>query len=159
MIHYALKCADNHKFESWFQSAAGFDKLKAAGMVACAICGSSAVDRDVMAPRVSQGSEAPEPRSKPQDQTQGETRAKPQERPLSAPASPAEQALAEIKKHIETTSDYVGGDFAREARAIHSGEAPKRAIYGEARPEEARKLAEEGVPIAPLPFRPGRKSN
>ncbi|MGY3439210.1 MULTISPECIES: DUF1178 family protein [unclassified Marinovum] len=155
MIHYALKCTDNHKFESWFQSAAAFDKLKGAGMVACAICGSSAVDRDVMAPRVSQGSEAPGPQAKPQDRPQNG----PHKGQLSGPASPAEQALAEIKKHIEKNSDYVGRDFAREARAIHLGEAPERAIYGEARPEEARKLAEEGVPIAPLPFRPGRKSN
>lgn len=145
MIHYALKCSDDHRFESWFQSAQAFDKLKAAGMVACAVCGSSAVDRDIMAPRVSQGSAKPEARAKPA--------------PLSAPASPAEQALAELKAHIEKTSDYVGREFAREARAMHDGDVPLRSIHGEARPEEARKLVEDGVSIAPLPFRPSRKSN
>jgi len=145
MIHYALKCSDDHRFESWFQSAQAFDKLKAAGMVACAVCGSSAVDRDIMAPRVSQGSAKPEARAKPA--------------PLSAPASPAEQALAELKAHIEKTSDYVGREFAREARAMHDGDVPLRSIHGEARPEEARKLVEDGISIAPLPFRPSRKSN
>ena len=47
----------------------------------------------------------------------------------------------------------------REARAMHQGDAPERSIYGEARPEEARQLLEDGVPVAPLPFLPGRKTN
>lgn len=145
MIHYALKCHEDHRFESWFQSAAAFDKLQAAGLVACAICGTSKVDRDLMAPRVSQGASKPA--------------AEPRDKPLSTPSTPAEQALAKLKAHIERTSEDVGRNFAREARAIHTGEAPSRAIRGEAKPEEARQLVEEGVPIAPLPFRLGRKSN
>ena len=83
----------------------------------------------------------------------------PPDRPLSAPASPAEQALAELRKHVEQNSDYVGGRFASEARAMHEGSAPERAIYGEARPDEARALIEDGVPVAPLPFNIGRKTN
>ena len=79
--------------------------------------------------------------------------------PLTTPASPAEQALAKLKAHVEANSDYVGMEFASEARAIHEGDAPERSIYGEAKPDEARKLIEDGVPVAPLPFRPGRKSN
>lgn len=145
MIHYALKCSEDHRFESWFQSAQAFDKLKVAGMVSCSVCGSTEVDRDLMAPRVSQSKSKAEDTHKP--------------RPLSAPASPAEQALAELKAHVEKNSDYVGRDFAREARAMHGGEVPQRSIHGEARPEEARKLVEDGIPIAPLPFRPNRKSN
>lgn len=146
MIHYALKCKEDHRFESWFQSAAAFDKLKAAGMVACAVCGSTQVDRDLMAPRVSQGGKRKQAPERPAA-------------PLSAPASPAEQALAELKAHVEKNSDYVGRDFAREARAMHEGEQPQRSIHGEARADEARKLVEDGISIAPLPFRPGRKSN
>lgn len=145
MIHYALKCSDNHRFDSWFQSAEAFDKLKAAGMVACSICGSTQVEKDIMSPRVAQKSSAK------QDA--------PTDRPLSAPACPAEQALAELKSHIEKNSDYVGKDFVKEARAMHSGDAPERSIHGEARPEDAKKLIEDGVPVAPLPFRPSRKSN
>ena len=144
MIHYALKCSDDHRFDSWFQSAAAFDKLNAAGMVACSVCGSTTVDRDLMAPRVAQGKSAEK---------------KPAARLLSAPASPAEQALAALKAHVEKTSDYVGRDFAREARAMHEGEVPQRSIHGEAKAEEARKLAEDGIAVMPLPFRPNRKSN
>lgn len=144
MIKFSLRCADGHDFESWFQSTEAFDTLKAGGHLVCAVCGSTDVEKAVMAPRL------------------GTARAPVQEGKagsLSAPASPAEQALAALKAHVEANSDYVGMEFAREARAIHEGTAPERPIYGEARTEEARRLIEDGVPVAPLPFRPGRKSN
>lgn len=153
MIQYALKCPDGHQFDSWFQNAAAFDKLRQAGMVTCAVCGSGDIEKAIMAPRVRPARSAVPPGQ------ETELVAAPKERPLSAPASAAEQALAEIKKHIEANSDYVGKNFAKEARAIHSGDAPERAIYGEANADEAKSLIEDGVPVAPLPFRPGRKSN
>ena len=143
MIQFTLKCSDGHQFDSWFQSAEAYETLKSAGHVACAVCGSERVEKAVMAPRISTARKA-------EAHSAG---------PLSAPASPAEQALAALKKHVEKNSDYVGLEFAREARAIHDGEAPERSIYGEAKPDEAKKLIEDGVPVAPLPFRPGRKSN
>jgi hypothetical protein len=143
MIRFSLKCSDGHQFDSWFRSAEAYEALKTAGHVACAVCGTADVDKAIMAPQVSTA-------RKKDARAAG---------PLSAPASPAEQALAELKAHVEANSDYVGMEFAREARAIHDGEAPERAIYGEARPEEAKRLIEDGVPVAPLPFRPGRKSN
>lgn len=148
MIKYTLKCSKDHRFDSWFQSAEAFDKLKAAGMVSCGICGETEVEKAIMAPRVRPArSAATEP-------------AEAEEIPaLSAPSGEAEQALAALKKQIEENSDYVGKDFAREARAIHEGDAPERAIYGETNPEDARSLIEDGVPVAPLPFRPSRKSN
>jgi len=113
-------------------------------MVTCAICSSSKVEKTIMAPSVqSSRSKAVEP-------------AAPK---LSTPSSPAEQALAALKKQVEDNSEYVGLNFAREARDIHEGVAPDRAIYGEAGPEDAKKLIEDGVPVTPLPFRPGRKTN
>ena len=145
MIHYALKCSDGHSFESWFQSASAFDKLFAAGLVTCAVCGTTAVEKAMMAPPVRSARKA--------------VPAGGESRPLSAPASPAEQALAELRRRIEATSDYVGRDFAAEARAIHDGDAPQRSIHGEARADEARALVEDGIPVAPLPFRTGRKNN
>ena len=86
---------------------------------------------------------------------------KPSEKPtpLSSPASTAEQALVALKKRIDEHSEYVGNNFVREARDIHDGLAPERLIHGEARPEEARKLLEDGVPVAPLPFVARQKSN
>ena len=148
MIQYALKCAEGHAFDSWFQSAEAYDKLAAAGMVACAVCGSDKVEKAMMTPRVGQSRKAAEPAPEPQT-----------DRPLSKPASAAEQALAALRRKVEETSDYVGLNFATEARAIHEGAAPERPIYGEAKPEEARALIEEGVPVAPLPFTPNRKTN
>lgn len=157
MIKYTLKCTNDHRFDSWFQSAAAFDKLKAAGMVACAVCGDTNVEKAMMAPRVRPARSAA---AKPQETT-------PDPAPeavstpglLSQPASPAEQALKELRDHVEANSDYVGKDFASEARAMHDGDAPERPIYGEAKVEEAKALIEDGVPVAPLPFNIGRKTN
>jgi hypothetical protein len=81
------------------------------------------------------------------------------EKPLSAPASPAETAIARIRAKIEAESDYVGLNFASEARAIYEGDAPERSIYGEAKAAKAKSLIEDGVPVAPLPFIPNRKAN
>lgn len=145
MIQYSLKCSEGHSFESWFQSAAAFDKLSASGLVNCAICGGNQVEKAMMTPRVRPARSA----AGSQDT----------ERPLSAPASPAEQMLAELRKNIEQNSDYVGKDFAAEARKMHLGETPERSIYGEARVEEAKALLEDGIPVSPLPFLPNRKAN
>ena len=141
MITYTLKCEHGHTFDSWFQSAEAFDKLHAAKMVTCSVCGALGVEKAVMAPRVRPAREAaPRP-----DTVKAS-------RPLSAPASPAEQALAELRKMVEKISENVGDNFAKEARRIHEGEAPERSIYGEAKPEEAKALIEEGIPVAPLPW-------
>lgn len=138
MIRYSLTCAEGHDFESWFASAAAFDDLTARGLVSCGICGGSKVSKALMAPSVTQ---ADAPRS------------------LRQPQSKTEEALAALRREIEANSEYVGTDFASEARRMHEGDTPERAIHGEARPEEARKLVEDGVPVAPLPFLPRSKAN
>ena len=148
VIQFALKCDQDHRFDSWFQSSEAFDKLKSASMVTCAVCGSAQVDKAVMAPRVRDSKSAAGVPAAPADAG-----------PLSTPANAAEQALAALKKQVEENSEYVGMNFAREARDIHDGTAPERLIHGEARPDEAKKLIEDGVPVSPLPFVPGRKAN
>ena len=140
MIRYRLKCDKGHEFDSWFASMAAYDSLRGAGHVACAICGSAQVEKALMAPSVSSDEKAEE------------------NTPLAAP-SPQDalaEKLAAWRRHVEANSDYVGLEFAREARAMHEGEAPERAIWGEAKLDEARALIEDGVPVAPLPF--GRKT-
>lgn len=145
MIRYALKCDQDHAFDGWYRSAGAFDALLAAGHVACVVCGSTRVEKAVMAPlvRPARRAAAPEPAGPAESPAPG---------PLSAPASPAEQALGELRRRIEASSENVGRDFAREARAIHEGEAEARPIIGEAAPEEAKSLIEDGVPVAPLPW-------
>ncbi len=145
MIRYTLNCANGHRFESWFQSATGYDALREAGHVACAVCGSSDVEKSLMAPAVRPSRAVAE--------------SQPAARPLAAPASDVEAALAELRRQVEQNADYVGLNFAAEARRIHLGEAPERSIYGEAKPDDARRLIEDGVPVAPLPFIPPRKTN
>ena len=78
-------------------------------------------------------------------------------RPLDRPGSRLEAAMRELRRQVEQNSDYVGESFATTARAMHEGSIPERSIHGEARPDEARKLIEDGIPVAPLPFRAGRK--
>jgi len=141
MIQFSLRCPNDHRFDSWFQSAEAYDKLAAAGMVSCAVCGADGVRKAPMAPRVASSREDAAAR------------------PLSQPRSAAEQAVAELRRRIESGSEDVGRNFVREARAIHAGEAPERPIRGEARLDEARKLLEDGVPVMPLPFMNARKTN
>ena len=162
MIQYTLKCADGHRFDSWFQSAAAFDKLKIAGHVTCAFCGSADVEKAIMSPRLNskENSKSTEPaQTDAPQQTPAPIDEAPKPVSLSRPGSDVEAAIAKLKAHVEANSDYVGKDFAKEARAMHTGDAPERAIWGETKPEEAKSLIDDGVPIAPLPFTPTRKTN
>lgn len=138
MIQYDLKCDKGHRFSSWFQSAAAFDVLSEAGHLTCAVCGSSNVEKALMAPRVADKS--------------AETK------PQLTPSAP-EEALAKLRRHVEENADYVGNRFAEEARSMYLGATPERAIYGEANGAEAKALIEDGVPVAPLPFVPKNKAN
>lgn len=150
MIRYTLKCEQAHVFESWFQNAGAFETLRDGGHIACPECGAVTREKAVMAPRVrTSRAGAPADPAPPSD---------PAQRPL-APADKSEKALAALRSEIERNSDYVGTRFATEARRMHDGDIPQRSIHGEARLDEARKLLESGVPIAPLPFMPQRKLN
>lgn len=152
MIRYALKCSNDHGFESWFQSAKAFDTLVASHMVNCPTCDDTEIKKVLMAPRVSTArkkTEAPVP-SSPEPQKPMMT---------NSPDPKLAEALKTLREHVEKNSDYVGDRFASEARAMHDGTKPHRAIYGEAKPEEAKKLIEDGVPALPLPFIPRQKTN
>jgi hypothetical protein len=141
MIRYSLRCAQSHDFDSWFQSASGFDTLLTAGQLACPVCGDAGIEKTLMTPSVRPARKAGQPVK------------------LSEPQTEAEAAMAQMRAHIEANSDYVGVNFAAEARRMHEGEIDQRSIYGEAKPEEALALLEDGVQVAPLPFMPSRKAN
>ncbi|MGR3500344.1 MAG: DUF1178 family protein [Limimaricola soesokkakensis] len=140
MIRYDLTCKNGHAFDSWFASASAYDALERAGQLSCAVCGDARVSKALMAPSVSENVKGPARR-------------------LSEPGNPLERAMAELRRKVESSSDYVGDAFAREARAMHEGKTPERAIHGEARLDEARRLIEDGIPVAPLPFAPKRRTN
>lgn len=146
MIRYALKCRNDHGFESWFKSADAYDSLKAAGLVVCPECQDASVEKSLMAPQVRPGRTSTQPDAPKQ--------------PMSNAHDPnLVKAIRQLREHVEKNSDYVGDRFVKEARAMHEGDAPHRSIYGEVRADEARKLMEDGVPALPLPFIPRQKTN
>lgn len=151
MIRYALRCENGHNFDSWFPSADKYDALCAAGHVTCPVCGTAAVSKAPMAPPVG-SSTAPEARPAPPgppDAAEGG----------AALAVRAAEAAARLRAHLEASTEDVGRRFAEEARAIHAGTAPGRAIRGEATLREARDLREDGIDALPLPFAPRRALN
>jgi hypothetical protein len=150
MIRFTLTCKAGHGFDSWFQSDAAFGALQAAGQLACPVCGAVEVEKSLMAPSIVPTRASPSPPAI--EQAAGRAT-------LTEPQSELEAAIATLRRQIEENSDYVGMNFAAEARRMHDGDAPSRAIHGEARPDEARALIEDGVPVAPLPFLPARKVN
>ncbi len=146
MIRYALHCDKAHEFESWFPSSDSYEAQRKQGFVACPVCGSTKVDKALMAPQVARKDRAPA--------------AEPAPAPPApvAVVSPVDQELRaklrELREHIVKTADPVGERFAEEARKIHYGESEHRSIYGQATPEEARELAEEGIEFHALPVLP-----
>lgn len=164
MIRYTLKCSEDHSFESWFASATAFETLQAAGQLSCPHCGSDHVTKSLMTPRVSTARKSTA--SAKGDETQASTTQTAPQRPKDthmtseqSTAHDTEATLAAMRDHIEKNADYVGTDFTAQARAMNDGDAPARAIYGEAKIEDAKSMIEDGVPIVPLPFLPKRKLN
>lgn len=139
MIRYALACEAAHEFEGWFGSSEDFDDQLARGLVACPVCDSKAVAKQIMAPAVAG--------------TKRNTS------DLPAPMrSMVMEAMGQVRRHVEENFDYMGDAFAGEARAIHEGRSEDRGIYGEATPAEVKALTEDGVRIAPLPPAAPKKS-
>ena len=135
MIRYALRCDQAHRFDGWFASSAAFDEQQRAGQIVCPECGSTDVDKAMMAPSVATA------------------RAKDRVRLAAhhAMKNDALDALRKVREHVLENADYVGDRFAEEARKIHYNEVEPRGIYGEATAEEAKGLVEEGVAFQPLP--------
>lgn len=156
MIRFTLQCPDGHRFDSWFRDNGAFEALSAAGELSCPACGSTAIAKGLMTPRVRPARAAEAARA---EATAEATASDPTAQGPLAPANARERALAALRARVEAEADYVGMGFVREARAMHEGRRPTRPIYGEAKPAEAIELIEDGVPVAPLPFAPTRKLN
>jgi len=160
MIHYQLRCSAGHAFDGWFQDSAGFDRQAKAGLVECPHCGATQVERALMAPaiRKSRRKALPAPAPAPDPAPEAPTAATPETPPARVAAGPMPAQLVALlqrmRAEVEKNCDYVGNEFAEEARKIHMGETAPRGIYGEATDAEAEALAEEGVEIARLPWVP-----
>lgn len=160
MIRYALACAKGHEFESWFADSSAYDKQAKRGLVACPHCGSTKVEKAIMAPRLA--SARKRDRVVPNEQPATPTTEKAQEKAPVAMISPQEQELRgklkELRDHLTKNADHVGTKFPEEARKMHYGETEHRSIYGEASPEDAKALAEEGIEFHPLPILPDERN-
>lgn len=151
MIHYQLRCEQEHEFDGWFKDSSTFDKQAKRGLVECPICGGTKVTRALMAPAVSTRETAPAQAPEPAQPA-------PQQMPVPAPGTrvPARMIamLQRMREEVEKHCDYVGEEFAEEARRMHRGESDRRGIYGETTKDEAESLAEEGIEIASIPWVP-----
>ena len=130
MIAYSLRCHRGHEFDGWFHDSAAFDKQSGSGHLSCPSCNSIRIEKAIMAPAVAG--------------TKKSVRSK-------AEAKQMRQFATGLRKYVQENADYVGPNFAEEARKIHYGETPNRHIYGEATHKEAKELVEEGLDVAPLP--------
>ncbi len=140
MIRYALACEHGHAFEGWFGSSSDFDDQQDRGLLECPVCATRAVSKQIMAPAVA-GTK----------KRGGEDQAEPMRAMMM-------EAMGRVRAHVEENFDYMGDKFADEARAIHEGRSEERGIYGEATPKQVRALVEDGVPVAPLPMAPPKKT-
>jgi hypothetical protein len=154
MIRYSLRCERDHAFDSWFQDSSAYDAQVKRKLVSCPVCGSVQIEKAIMAPRIvgKKGRDRAEPNP---------TLPVPAEAPAAAP-TPLMMAqerelrakLKELRDHIVKNADNVGEKFPNEARKMHYGDIEHRPIYGEASPEEARSLVDEGIEVSPLPVLP-----
>ncbi|MBA7471627.1 MAG: DUF1178 family protein [Bradyrhizobium icense] len=151
MIRYTLRCEQDHSFESWFQNSAAYDSQVKRKLVTCPVCSSTRVEKAIMAPRIvgKKGRDKAAPVAAPAEAAVSESTSlmMAQERELRA-------KIKELRDHIVKNADNVGERFPNEARAMHYGDKEHRPIYGEASPEEARALVDEGVEVSPLPTLP-----
>ncbi|HLI21624.1 MAG TPA: DUF1178 family protein [Stellaceae bacterium] len=158
MIVFTLKCDEGHEFETWFRDGAAYERQARRGLVTCPDCGSTAVEKAPMAPRLGRSSKSdPAPQPRPKAPAAGAAAPMPPAPMMpDRPPTPAEfrRALQVLRRHIEANCENVGKGFAEEARRIHRGEAKARGIYGDATPAEAKKLADEGIEIAAIPWVP-----
>ena len=135
MIKYSVRCGKDHVFEAWFKDSGTFDAQSKSGDIVCPQCGNNLVVKAPMAPRIVKSQ---------QSDVLHESRAR-------EVAERILEAAVEMRKEVEANCDYVGGQFADEARKIHYGEADERGIYGEASDEETQELDDEGIDVIKLP--------
>lgn len=165
MIHYQLRCtstAEEHAFDGWYKDSAAFDTLAAAGLVECPVCGGTEVARALMAPAIPKKGrparnavvpmpappvEAPRAPAESSGQPAGQAAAGPMPAQMRA-------MLQRLRQEVERNCDYVGADFAEEARRMHNGESERRGIFGEATDAETEALRDEGIEVARIPWVP-----
>jgi len=139
MIRYSLRCEQDHDFDMWFADSATFDALVQDDHVMCPECGSAQVRKALMAPGIAKGQQA-----------------------RAVPDAPARREIAKMiseyraKVMAETTD--VGRRFPEKVRDMHEGLIDHAPVRGQATPEEAKSLVEDGIGILPIPVEPPKEN-
>jgi hypothetical protein len=165
MIHYQLCCESGHEFDGWFKDSNNFDRQVKRGLVNCPVCGSDEIRRALMAPGIRKkgGGAAPVIEADPALRAAGGPAAGASPARPPAPGNQSaggvmpdqvRAALLKLRAEVEKNCDYVGPEFANEARRIHNGEAPPRGIYGESTEAEVEALEDDGIGVAQIPWLP-----
>src|SRR5262249_51238561 len=128
MIVFTLRCHDGHEFETWFRDGATYERQAKRGLVTCPDCGSTKVEKAVMAPRLGPSPKpAPPPREIQREEAPRAIASEGEAAPVAPPAAapepdrpptPAEfrRALQVLRNYVETNCENVGKGFADEAR-------------------------------------------
>jgi hypothetical protein len=154
MIRYSLHCERDHAFESWFQDSSAYDAQVKRKLVSCPVCSSVQIEKAIMAPRIVGKKGRDRVESAPAVPAPAEAPATASTPLMMAQERELRVKLKELRDHIVKNADNVGEQFPNEARKMHYGDIEHRPIYGEASPEEARSLVDEGIEVSPLPVLP-----
>jgi hypothetical protein len=158
MIRYALICDEGHSYESWFATSSSFDMQAKRRLVSCPVCGSTRVEKQIMAPAVQGARKETEVAS--QETNVPETSAvepAPDESQSALSTEPSRKLRAlvhALHEEVKTKTEDVGNRFALEARKIHYGDAQERGIRGTTTPQESAALSDEGISVHALPALP-----
>ena len=156
MIHYDLQCGGDHRFDGWFRDSASFERQAAHGLLECPVCGDTKVARALMTPSVPRKGRALVPVQPKAPPPAPPPAASPGPVAVAGPRMPdhVRAMLMRMRHEVERNCDYVGEEFADEARRIHNGESEARGIYGEASSDEVEALAEDGIEVQQIPWLP-----
>jgi hypothetical protein len=158
MIHYQLRCtstAEEHAFDGWYKDSAAFDTLAKAGLVECPVCGGTQVARALMAPAIPKKGRPARNAAMPAPVPPAESPPGPAAQAAAGPMPAQMRAMLQrLRQEVERNCDYVGADFAEEARRMHNGESERRGIFGEATDAETEALREDGIEVARIPWVP-----
>ena len=180
MISFTLRCSNDHVFDGWFRGGDDYERQLRNGLLTCPVCGDATIAKALMAPNVStsrtkdkvahevhqamaQAKVAMDADKAEKSGVDGEvlpaqattasvtTAAGPSLKNAPAPVKAYVDAVRRLRAEVEATAEDVGTRFADEARKMHHGEVDERPIRGEASPEEAAALDEEGIDVFVIP--------
>ena len=150
MIKYSLKCSeDNCKkmepFDGWFQNSTSFEKQIKAGYISCPYCGSLNIKKNLMSPSVKSTKEIKSKMNSKNIKHNELHKNRNKEIDMMV-------VLRNLKKEIQKNAEFVGKNFAKEAKAIHEGKSKERAIYGHADTKDLKELKSKNIDVINIPW-------